>query len=101
LQEFSLTEGQTQAAARFTDAIFGKDNASRRIRDSDLFDLYDRLLKKYADAKPEQLAKLFREDEDLRQFEGLSPAQARARLAREYTKRIWTTSPAKKVTYMS
>jgi hypothetical protein len=89
LQEFPLTEGQKQAAGRFTDAIFGKDNASRGLRDSDPFDLYDWLLKVYADAKPEQLAKLFREDEGLRQFEGLSPAEARVRIAREYAKRIW------------
>ena len=75
--QFPLTEGETQAAARFTDAIFGKDNASRGLRDSDPFDLYDRLLKVYADAKPEQLAKLIREDAGLRQYRVLSPAEAR------------------------
>ena len=95
LAQFPLTEGETQAAARFTDAIFGKDNASRGLRDSDPFDLYDWLLKVYADAKQEQLAKLFREDEGLRQFEGLSPAEARVRLAREYTKRIWARPQAR------
>lgn len=98
LQEFPLTEGETQAAARFTDAIFGKDNASRSMRDSDLFDLYDWFLKQYADTKPEQLFKLIREDAGLRQFEGLSPAEARMRLAREYTKRMWPTSQARKAT---
>jgi hypothetical protein len=96
LAEFPLTEGEKLAAARFADAIFGKDNASRRLRDSDPFDLYDWLLKVYADAKPEQLAKLIREDAGLRQFEGLSPAEARVRLAREFTKRLW----AKKHTAM-
>jgi hypothetical protein len=99
LQELPLTEGETQAAARFTDAIFGKDNASQGMRDSDLFNLYDWFLKQYADIKSEQLAKLFREDEGLRQFEGLSPAEARVRLAREYTKRMWAMSPAKEATY--
>jgi hypothetical protein len=98
LQEFPLTEGQTQAAARFTDAIFGKDNASRGLRDSDPFDLYDWFLKMYADTKPEQLAKLIHEDAGLRQYEGLSPAEARVRLAREYTKRMWATSQARKAT---
>jgi hypothetical protein len=98
LQEFPLTEGQTQAAARFTDAIFGKDNASRGLRDSDPFDLYDWFLKVYADTKPEQLAKLIHEDAGLRQYEGLSPAEARVRLAREYTKRMWATSQARKAT---
>jgi hypothetical protein len=96
--QFPLTEGETQAAARFTDAIFGKDNASRGLRDSDPFDLYDWLLKTYADAKPEQLAKLIREDAGLRQYEGLSPAEARVRLAREYTKRVWAMSQARKGT---
>ena len=98
LQEFPLTKGQTQAAARFTDAIFGKENASRGLRDSDPFELYDWLLKVYADAKPEQLAKHFREDAGLQQYEGLSPGEARVRLAREYTKRIWARSQAKEAT---
>ena len=98
LAQFPLTEGEAQAAARFTGAIFGKDNASRRLRDSDPFDLYDWVLKVYANAKPEQLAKLIREDAGLCQFEGLSPAEARVRLAREYTKRMWATSQARKAT---
>jgi hypothetical protein len=98
LAQFPLTEGERQAAARFTAAIFGKDNASRGLRDSDPFDLYDWLLKTYADAKPEQLAKLIREDAGLRQYEGLSPAEARVRLAREYTKRVWAMSQARKGT---
>jgi SEC-C motif len=96
LAQFPLTEGETKAAARFTDAIFGKDNVSRRLRDGDPFDLYDWLLKAHAGTTPEQLAKLFREDAHLRQYEGLSPAEARARLAREYTKRIWAMSKEKK-----
>jgi hypothetical protein len=96
--QFPLTAGETQAAARFTDAIFGKANASRRLRDSDPFDLYDRFLEVYADAKPEQLAKLIREDAGLRQYEGISPAEARVRVAREYTKRVWATSQARKAT---
>ena len=91
-----LTEGETKAAARFTDAIFGKDNVSRRLRDGDPFDLYDWLLKAYAGTTPAQLAKLFREDANLRQYVGLSPHEARARLAREYTKRIWAMSKEKK-----
>jgi hypothetical protein len=96
LAQFPLTESETKAAARFTDAIFGKDNVSRRLRDGDPFDLYDWLLKAYAATTPEQLAKLFREDAHLRQYEGLSPAKARVRLAREYTKRMWATANAKK-----
>src|SRR5262249_28050254 len=69
LAEFPLTKGEAEAAARFTDAIFGKDNASRPLRESDPFDLYDWFLKGYADTKPEQLAKLLREA-GLGQFEG-------------------------------
>jgi hypothetical protein len=96
--QFPLTEGETQAATRFTDAIFGKDNASRGLRDTDPFDLYDWFLKVYADAKPEQLAERIREDTGLRQYEGLSPAEARLRLAREYTKRVWAMSQTRKET---
>jgi hypothetical protein len=96
--QFPLTEGETQAVARFTGAVFGKDNASRGLRETDPFDLYDWFLKTYVDAEPEQLAKLIREDAGLRQYEGLSPAEARVRLAREYTKRIWAMSQAGKAT---
>jgi hypothetical protein len=96
LAQFPLTEGETQAAARFTDAIFGKDTASGSLRDSDPFDLYDWLLEAYASTKPEELAKLFHEDAGLRQYEGLSPAEARVRLAREYAKRMWARSQERK-----
>jgi hypothetical protein len=40
-----------------TDAVFGKHNASRGLRESDPFDLYDWMLNAYAAAKPDQLAK--------------------------------------------
>lgn len=98
LVQFPLSEGEVQAAARFTDAIFGKSNASRGLRDSDPFDLYDWLLKAYSNTTPEQLAKLIREDAGLRQYEGLSLAEARVRIAREYTKFMWAMSQAKKET---
>jgi hypothetical protein len=52
----------------------------------------------YADAKPEQLAKLIREDAGLRQYQVLSPAEARLRLAREHTKRVWAMSRTRKET---
>lgn len=92
LVEMPLTEGEVRAAARFTDAVFGKDNASRGLRESDPFDLYDWVLSAYAETKPEQLAKLIREDAGMRAYEGLSPGEARIRIAREYTKRIWAMS---------
>lgn len=98
LIEMPLTDGELRAAARFTDAVFGKDNASRGLRESDPFDLYDWVLNAYAETKPEQLAKLIREDAGMRAYEGLSPSQARVRIAREYTKRIWGMSQAKKET---
>jgi hypothetical protein len=86
---YPLTANEAKAAARYTDAVFGKSNASRKLREDDPFDLYDWLLNAYAETTPEQLAKLFREDAHLRKVEGLSPAAARIRLAREYTKAMW------------
>jgi hypothetical protein len=86
---YPLTANEAKAAARYTDAVFGKSNASRKLREDDPFDLYDWLLNAYAETTPEQLAKLFREDAHLRTFEGLSPAAARIRLVREYTKAMW------------
>jgi hypothetical protein len=93
---YPLTEGEAKAAARYTDAIFGKPNASRKLREDDPFDFYDWILKGYAETTPEQLAKLFREDANLSRYEGLSPDQARVRLAREYTKAMWFRSQAAK-----
>jgi hypothetical protein len=98
LAQFPIIESETRAVARFTDAIFGKDNASPPLRDSDPFDLYDWLLKAHADTTPEQLSKLFREDLGLQRYEGLSPAEARVRLARELTKRMWAMSQSRKQT---
>jgi hypothetical protein len=95
LVEMPLTEGEERAAARFTDAVFGKDNASRGLREDDPFDLYDWLLNAYAQTTPEQLAKLMREDAGMRAFDRLSPSDARVRIAREYTKRIWAMSRGK------
>ncbi len=92
MAQLPLTDGETLAVAKFTDAIFGKDNASRTLSDRDPFDLYDWFLKAYAETTPEQLAKLMRDDPGLRQYERLSPAEARIRLAREYTKRVWAMS---------
>lgn len=87
---YPLTASEAKAAARYTDAVFGKPNASRKLREGDPFDLYDWFLDAYSKATAEQLAKLFREDAHLRRFEGLSPVAARIRLAREYTKAMWS-----------
>ena len=92
---YPLTDNEAKAASRYTDAVFGKSNASRKLREDDPFDLYDWLLNAYADTTPEQLAKLFREDAHLSKFEGLPLAAARVRLAREYTKALWLQAQKK------
>jgi hypothetical protein len=94
--EVPLTDGEIKAAARFTDAIFGKDNASRRLRDDNPFDLYDWLLNAYANITAEQLAKLFREDANLHQYEQLPLKEARVRLCREYTKSMWSAATTRR-----
>ncbi len=93
-----LTRRESQAAARFSDAIFGKENASRGLRTSDPFELYDWLLKAHSKVNPEQIARLISADVSLRQVAELSLTKARVRLAREYTKRIWAMSEARKRT---
>jgi hypothetical protein len=96
LVEMPLTEGEAAAAAKYTDAIFGKSNTSRQLRDDDPTDLYDWLLDAYAESTLEQVNKLMNQDAGLRQYIGLSLPDARKRIAREYTKRMWAMSQAKK-----
>lgn len=85
-----LTEGEAQAAAHFTDAVFGKADASHPLRHEDPFDLYDRLLGVYRGMTPDQIGKALDASDHLRQFKSLPLENARIRLAREYTKSMWT-----------
>ena len=87
--QFPLTDGEAKAAARFTDAIFGKTNASRGLRDSDPFDLYDFFLRGYANMTQEQADKFFDENPTVRHHRGLPLREARVRIAREHTKWMW------------
>jgi hypothetical protein len=98
LVEMPLTEGEAQAARRYTDAVFGKDNASRRLREDDPFDLYDWLLKVYAKMTQEQVDKFFERSSIMTKYKRLSLKDARVRVAREYTKRIWIRSQQDKPT---
>jgi hypothetical protein len=84
-----LTAGEAQAASRYTDAVFGKDNASRGLRDSDPFDLYDWLLKAHANMKQEQVDAFFEQNPTVAHYKGLPLKEARVRVAREYTKWTW------------
>jgi SEC-C motif len=95
LLHYTLTEGEAKAAALYTDAIFGKPKASHELRGDDPFDLYNWLLGAYAETTPDQLERLFRENGMLERYQGLSPLDARVRLAREYTKAMWTQTKAK------
>jgi hypothetical protein len=96
LTRVPLTESETKAAARYTDAVFGKANASRGLNKNDPFDLYDWLLEAHASSTPEQLAKLCEGDVHLRPFADLPLAELRIRIAREYTKRMWAMKQQKK-----
>ena len=92
LVEMPLTEGEAQAARRYTDAVFGKDNASRRLRDDDPFDLYDWQLKVNANMTQEQVDKFFEQNPTVAHYKGLPLKEARVRIAREYTKWTWVRS---------
>lgn len=93
---FPLTPEESSAAKRYTDAIFGKSNASRGLRDDDPFDLYNWLLKCYGDMTQDQVAKAISGQPAFRKFEGLPLKDARIGIAREYTKWMWTKSETRK-----
>ena len=90
--EMQLTAGEAQAARRYTDAVFGKDNASRGLRDDDPFDLYNWLLKANANMTQEQVNKFFEQNPTVAHYKGLPLNEARVRVAREYTKWTWMRS---------
>ncbi len=92
LVEMPLTAGEAQAARHYTDAVFGKDNASRGLRDDDPFDLYDWLLKAHANMTQEQVDNFFERNPTVAHYKGLPLKEARARVAREYTKWTWMRS---------
>jgi hypothetical protein len=92
LVEMPLTPGEAQAARRYTDAVFGKDNASRRLREEDPFDLYESLLKTHANMTQEQVDKFFEQNPTVAHYKGLTLKEARVRVAREYTKWTWIRS---------
>ena len=90
--EMPLTEGEAQAARRYTDAVFGKANASRGLRDDNPFDLYDCLLKAHSNMTQEQVGKFFERNPTVAHCKELPLKEARVRVAREYTKWIWIRS---------
>lgn len=92
---FPLTPEESSAAKRYTDAIFGKSNASRGLRHDDPFDLYDWMLKCYGGMTQEQVTKAIRDQPAFRKFEGLPLKEVRIGIAREYTKWMWARSQAR------
>ncbi len=94
--ELPLTQDEAQAARRYTDAVFGKDNSANRLRDDDPFDLYDWLLDAYANMTREQVDKFFDQNPTIAHCKGLSLKDARVRVAREYTKWTWIRSQKNK-----
>ena len=96
IAEMPLTQGEAKAAKRFTDAVFGKDNASRGSRDDRPFDLYDFMLRAHAHMTREQVDKFFDDNPTLRHYKDLPLKDARVRIAREYTKWRWARQNEKK-----
>lgn len=96
LVEMPLTAGEAQAARRYTDAVFGKDNASRSLRDDDPFDLYDWLLKAYANMTQEQVDKFFEQNPAVAHYKDLPLKEVRVRVAREHTKWTWMRTQQEK-----
>jgi hypothetical protein len=95
MYEMPLSKAEAQAASRYTDAVFGKSNVSRKLRQDDPFDLYDWILNAYSRTTPEQLAKLMLEPL-WEPYRDLPTEQKRRRFARQYTKAIWMRSHPEK-----
>jgi hypothetical protein len=98
LVKMPLSEGEAEAAERYSDAIFGKDNASRGLRENDPFDLYDFLLRSRSTMTQENVAKWFERHPHLQQFKDLPLEEARRRIAREETKWTWERSQQRRRT---
>ncbi|MGO7837673.1 SEC-C metal-binding domain-containing protein [Rhizobium leguminosarum] len=96
LVEMPLTAGEAEAARRYTDAVFGKNNASRGLRNDDPFDLYDWMLKAHAKMEQVQVDKYFEQNPAVAHHRGLPLGEARIRVAREYTKSMWISSQQNK-----
>lgn len=95
--QMPLTPAEAQAALRYTDAVFGKDNAPRGLRDDDPFDLYDWMLEVYAGMTQQDVDKFFDGNSTVARYRDLPIEDARRRVAREYTKRFWQMSQQDKL----
>jgi hypothetical protein len=91
LAEMPLSAGEAAAAKRFTDAVFGKDNASRGLSEDHPFDLYKFFLRAHANMTQEQVDRFFAENPTVSHYMGLPLREARVRIAREHTKWMWIT----------
>jgi hypothetical protein len=89
MAEYALSVNEAQVARRFTDAVFGKQNASRVLRDDDPYDLYDWLLKAHAKMTQAQAQKFFEQHPSTNRYKSLPLNEARVRIAREQTKWLW------------
>lgn len=96
LAKMPLTPGEAAAAKRYSDAIFGKDNASRKLREDDPFDLYDFFLRAHENMTQEQCNKLLKQTPMFQQYKCLPLKELRIRVAREYTKIMWAKKHEKK-----
>lgn len=92
LVEMPLTSGEAMAARRYTDAVFGKENASRGLRNDDPFDLYDWMLKAHIKMTQKQVDDFFDRNPTVAHHKGLPLKDARIRIAREHTKWTWIRS---------
>jgi len=92
-RKLPLTAGEAQAARRYTDAVFGKDNASRGLRDGRSL----RSLRLAAESARQHDARNRWTNSSSKippsaHYKGLPLKEARVRVAREYTKWTWMLS---------
>ena len=87
-----LTPGEARAAQRYTDAVFGKNNTTHKLREDDPFDLYDWQLKVNSNMTQENVDKFFEQHPTLAHYKDLSLKEARIRISREHTKWMWMST---------
>lgn len=90
-----LTEQEAAAAAKFGPMIFGKPQSGPHKNITDPFEFYDRMLEVYSDFPRESLLNQVRGHRHFEEFDKLSTADLRVRVAREITKSMDFQSKSK------
>ena len=84
-----LTEAETIAVSLYGDRVFGKSNVGRKLKDDDVFGLYDFFLDSYRDANREGLLRAVKDHPQLHDFEQMDLEALRTQVCRELTRSMY------------